>query len=131
MPPGPASPNSNTTRDGTPRLLAQVVELEAGAFLAGMREPKLPDGRDRLVRHGHGPERLIQTGMGLREVADLAARIVAEIAADHERGRDAAGAKALREAVTKIRTFLDRRHPARFSAPPARKQRQWPLAPLC
>jgi hypothetical protein len=59
------------------------------------------------VRHGHGPERLIQTGMGLREMADLAARIVAEIAADHERGRDAAGVKALREAVTKIRTFLD------------------------
>jgi putative transposase len=29
-----------------------------------MRELKLPDGRDRLVRHGHGPERLIQTGIG-------------------------------------------------------------------
>src|ERR687893_240495 len=29
-----------------------------------MRELRLPDGRDRLVRHGHGPERLIQTGIG-------------------------------------------------------------------
>ncbi len=33
-------------------------------FLTGMRELKLPDGRDRLVRHGHGPERMIQTGIG-------------------------------------------------------------------
>jgi hypothetical protein len=26
-------------------------------FLAGMRELKLTDGRDRLIRHGHRPER--------------------------------------------------------------------------
>ncbi len=25
---------------------------------------RLPDGRERLVRHGHGPERLVQTGIG-------------------------------------------------------------------
>ena len=30
---------------------------------------KLPDGRDRLVRHGHGPVRTIQTGIGAVEVA--------------------------------------------------------------
>ena len=24
----------------------------------------MPDGRDRVVRHGHGPERAIQTGIG-------------------------------------------------------------------
>ena len=41
-----------------------AVELEAEAFLAGMQELKLADGRDRLVRHGHGPERMIQTGIG-------------------------------------------------------------------
>ena len=29
-----------------------------------MQELKLPDGRARLVRHGHGPERPIQTGIG-------------------------------------------------------------------
>ena len=44
---------------------------------------------------------------GLREMSDLAARVVGEMAADHERGGDAAGAKALREAVTQIRTLLD------------------------
>ena len=51
-------------RDGARRLLAQAVEAEAEAFLAAMREVRLPDGRERLVRHGHGPERLVQTGIG-------------------------------------------------------------------
>jgi putative transposase len=40
------------------------VEAEAEAFLAEMRGLRLPDGRERLVRHGHGPERLVQTGIG-------------------------------------------------------------------
>ena len=25
----------------------------------------MPDGRERVVRHGHGPERLVQTGIGV------------------------------------------------------------------
>jgi transposase-like protein len=57
-------PLTDVLRSGARRLLAQAVELEAEAFLAGMRDLKLPDGRDRLVRHGHGPERMIQTGIG-------------------------------------------------------------------
>ncbi len=51
-------------RSGARRLLAQAVELEAEAFLAEMKEKKLADGRDRVVRHGHGPARDIQTGIG-------------------------------------------------------------------
>jgi len=42
----------------------QAIEAEAEAFLASMREVRLPDGRERLVRHGHGPERQVQTGIG-------------------------------------------------------------------
>jgi len=57
-------PLTDVLRAGARRLLAQAVELEAEAFLAGMRDLKLPDGRARLVRHGHGPEREIQTGIG-------------------------------------------------------------------
>ena len=57
-------PLTDVLRAGARRLLAQAVELEAEAFLAEMRELRLPDGRDRLVRHGHGPERMIQTGIG-------------------------------------------------------------------
>jgi putative transposase len=41
-----------------------LLEAEAEAFLAEMRGLQLPDGRERLVRHGHGPERLVQTGIG-------------------------------------------------------------------
>ena len=57
-------PLTDVLRAGARRLLAQAVELEAEAFLAGMRDLRLPDGRARLVRHGHGPEREIQTGIG-------------------------------------------------------------------
>jgi putative transposase len=57
-------PLTDILRSGARRLLAQAVELEAEAFLARMQDLKLPDGRDRLVRHGHGPERMIQTGIG-------------------------------------------------------------------
>ena len=51
-------------REGARRLLAQAVEAEAEAFLAAMKEERLADGRARVVRHGHGPERMIQTGIG-------------------------------------------------------------------
>ena len=51
-------------RSGARRLLAQAVEAEADAFLAEMKEARLPDGRERVVRHGHGPERRVQTGIG-------------------------------------------------------------------
>lgn len=57
-------PLTEVLRAGARQLLAQAIEAEVTAFLAGMKDEKLPDGRDRVVRHGHGPERLIQTGIG-------------------------------------------------------------------
>src|SRR4028119_2382403 len=51
-------------RSGAPGWRARAVGAEAGAFLAEMKGVRLPDGRERLVRHGHGPERLVQTGIG-------------------------------------------------------------------
>ena len=57
-------PLTDVLRSGARRLLAQAIEMEAETFLAEMRDVKLPDGRERLVRHGHGPERTIQTGIG-------------------------------------------------------------------
>jgi transposase-like protein len=51
-------------RSGARRLLEQAIEAEVEAFLSGLKEVKLADGRDRVVRHGHGPERAIQTGIG-------------------------------------------------------------------
>jgi putative transposase len=49
-------------RSGARRLLEQAIEAEVEAFLASKKDLKLADGRDRVVRHGHGPERVIQTG---------------------------------------------------------------------
>ncbi|WP_424140508.1 transposase [Roseomonas chloroacetimidivorans] len=57
-------PLTAVLRSGARRLLAQAIEAEAEAFLAEMKGERLPDGRERLVRHGHGPERLVQTGIG-------------------------------------------------------------------
>jgi putative transposase len=57
-------PLTAVLRSGARRLLAQAIEAEAEAFLAAMKGMQLPDGRDRLVRHGHGPEREVQTGIG-------------------------------------------------------------------
>ena len=57
-------PLTEVLRAGARRLLAQAVEMEAEAFLAALQDLRLPDGRARLVRHGHGPERDIQTGIG-------------------------------------------------------------------
>jgi transposase-like protein len=48
--------------------------MEAAAFLAAMKDLKLPDGRGRVVRHGHGPERTIQTGIGPVEVSSVKVR---------------------------------------------------------
>ena len=61
-------PLTAVLRSGARRLLAQAIEAEADAFLAAMKGERLPDGRERVVRHGHGPERQVQTGIGPVEV---------------------------------------------------------------
>jgi putative transposase len=57
-------PLTTVLRNGARRLLAQAIEAEAEAFLAAMNDKRLPDGRERVVRHGLGPERAVQTGIG-------------------------------------------------------------------
>src|SRR3954449_252793 len=61
-------PLTAVLRSGARRLLARAIEAEAEAFLAEMADRRLANGRARFVRHGHGPERTIQTGIGLVEV---------------------------------------------------------------
>ena len=51
-------------REGARRMLAQAMIAEADVFVAELKDLKLADGRDRIVRHGYGPERTIQTGIG-------------------------------------------------------------------
>jgi transposase-like protein len=67
-------PLTSILRLGARQLLTQAVEMEAEAFLATMKELKLPDGRGRVVRHGHGPARTIQTGIGPVEVSAVKIR---------------------------------------------------------
>ncbi|MBQ0821227.1 IS256 family transposase [Microvirga sp. HBU67558] len=67
-------PLTDILRAGARKLLAQAIESEAEAYLASMRDLKLPDGRERLVRHGHGPERTLQTGIGPVEVSRVKIR---------------------------------------------------------
>ena len=61
-------------RSGARRLLEQAIEAEVEAFLTSKKDLKLADGRDRLVRHGHGPERTIQTGIGPVELQRVKVR---------------------------------------------------------
>jgi hypothetical protein len=58
-------PLTELAREGARRMLAQVLIAEADAFVAMWKDVKLANGRDRIVRHGHGPHRAIQTGSDL------------------------------------------------------------------
>src|SRR4051794_22900465 len=55
-------------REGARRMLAQAIEAEVEAFLAAHADLTDGQGRRRLVRNGHAPERSIQTGVGSIEV---------------------------------------------------------------
>ncbi|GAB4291008.1 MAG: hypothetical protein Kow0058_10030 [Roseovarius sp.] len=43
---------------------AAALEAEAASFVEQFADERPPDGRRRVVRHGTGPERAIQTGIG-------------------------------------------------------------------
>jgi putative transposase len=51
-------------RQGARALLARAVEAEVAEFLAHHADLETTDGRQRVVRHGHLPEREIMTGIG-------------------------------------------------------------------
>ena len=51
-------------REGARKLIEQAVEAELATLLAAFAGDRLEDGRARLVRHGHLPEREILTGIG-------------------------------------------------------------------
>ena len=88
-------PLTELAREGARRMLAQALIAEADAFVAQWKDLKLPDGRDRVVRHGHGPQRTIQCAANkvalsvqanmktdLREIYGAPTRAAAEAAID-------------------------------------------------
>ena len=61
-------PLTDLAREGARRMLAEALKAEADAFVASFANEQLEDGRQRIVRHGFGPERQIQTGIGPLDV---------------------------------------------------------------
>jgi transposase-like protein len=59
-----SDPLTEVLRNGARALLAQAVEAEVAALLSNHADKLTDDGRQRLVRHGHLPEREIVTGIG-------------------------------------------------------------------
>jgi hypothetical protein len=55
---------ANVLRDGARKLIEQAIHAELAALMTAFSAEKLDDGRARLVRHGHVPEREVMTGIG-------------------------------------------------------------------
>jgi len=78
-----SDPLTEVLRSGARALLAQAVAAEVAGFLEGHADKLTDDGRQRLVSHGHLPEREIMTG--IRPVAVRAARIRDRVGTGEER----------------------------------------------
>ncbi|WP_299822783.1 IS256 family transposase [uncultured Jannaschia sp.] len=59
-----SDPFTNVLRYGARKLIEQAIEAELATLLDAFAGDKLEDGRARLVRHGHLPEREVMTGIG-------------------------------------------------------------------
>lgn len=57
-------PLTDILRAGARQLLSQAIEAEVSSMLAEYEDLLTEDGRRRVVRHGHGPERVILTDIG-------------------------------------------------------------------
>jgi putative transposase len=80
-----ADPLTEVLRNGARALLAHAVEAEVSALLGCHADKLTDDGRQRLVRHGHLPEREIMTGIGA--VAVRCPRVRDRVGAGSERIR--------------------------------------------
>ena len=69
---------------GSSRLACDCQMRRWQFFVAMWKHMKLPDGRDRVVRHGHGPERAIQTGVGPVQVRRAKVRDRGEVSAEEK-----------------------------------------------
>ena len=63
-----SDPLTELLRTGARRLIEAAVTAQFEEYLSGFFQEKLPDGRQRVVRNGHLPERKILTGLGEVEV---------------------------------------------------------------
>src|ERR671910_1434696 len=92
-----ADPLLAVLREGARRMLMQAIEAEVEAFLAAHAGLVDEQGRRRLVRNGHAPERRIQTRVGPREIRP-----------PQLRDRGAAGAEPIRFTSAILPAYLRR-----------------------
>ena len=59
-----SDPFTDVLRDGARKLIEQAIHAELAALMNAFSGERLEDGRARLVRHGHLPEREVMTGIG-------------------------------------------------------------------
>ena len=60
-----ADPFTEVISDGARKLIEQAIHAELASLMAAFSGERLEDGRARLVRHGHLPEREVMTGIGI------------------------------------------------------------------
>ena len=77
-------PLTEIAREGARRMLAAALKAEAANFVAQFNADLRPDGRQRVVHHGTGPERMIQTGIGPLAVKRHKVRDRAEVPVDRK-----------------------------------------------
>ena len=63
-----SDPLTELLRTGARRLIEAAVSAEFEEYLSAFVQEQLSDGRQRVVRNGHLPERKILTGLGEVEV---------------------------------------------------------------
>ena len=79
-----SDPLTEVLRNGARTLLGQAIEAEVAAWLSTHTDKLTDDGRRRLVRHGHLPEReSVQSRCGARACVTASAK--AESASDFRR----------------------------------------------
>jgi transposase-like protein len=59
-----SDPSTDVLREGARKLIEQAIHAELTTLMNAFSKEKLEDGRARLVRHGHLPEREVMTGIG-------------------------------------------------------------------
>ena len=59
-----SDPFTDVLRNGARKLIEQAIHAELDALMSTISGKRLEDGRARLVRHGHLPEREVMTGIG-------------------------------------------------------------------
>ena len=74
-----ADPLTEVLRSGARALLTQAVEAEVAALLSCHADKLTDDGRQRLVRHGHLPEREIVIAKAPGPAEETVARCLARI----------------------------------------------------